>query len=116
MSSNQSPKDTPRAYDTLEGSPTITFVGKHLHKMLPYHSFIEANLHNDATVIEVVFHSWVIAVEGHALLPLWSKLQKQSVRELREQRALASKALSQQVSCSVTSIKCKAVDSIEHVG
>ena len=115
MSPNQSPKDIPRAFDTLEGSPTITFVGKHLHKMLPYHSLIEADLRQDATVIEVKFHSCVITVEGHALLPLWSKLQRQSVRELREQRAFASKALSQQVTCLVSSIKCKVVDPIEPV-
>ncbi|MCB1100553.1 MAG: hypothetical protein KDN22_33635 [Verrucomicrobiae bacterium] len=82
-----------------EGTPTVSFVGKHGEKMLPWHAFNEGNLNGDATLITLKFHGWSIRLEGHGLGVLWESLRQQDVVAI-DARADPSECSE----CSITSI------------
>ena len=99
------------AFDSEEGSPTLTFVIADESLAIPYHTLHHMRFAKDARSIDFAFDEFEVTVEGTNLLPLWRELQGYNVREVRLARGLAERTLeSEHADTIIRSISIKVLN------
>ncbi len=76
------PDQVTGSFESLEGSPTITFETESGQFLIPYFTITCARMNADATTINITCQDHTVELRGHGLLQLWRTFQLQNIRKI----------------------------------